>query len=373
MGKAIRADKKEKAPMSEPYIPMKVKEQLEAAKLAMQGITDKPPAKPLAEPDAVIPQIVAPPVEPVVATPPVEDDLPPLPTISTPTMPDSFEQQYKVLQGKYDSELPAARAEIQRQNSVIADLNNVILAFQSAPRPAPVVEPVTPSRSSEDTFEEINPELFEEYGPEMKDLLGTFNKMVKRVNQPSPGGNNGPMASAEPVSPAPSQSSGMDPTFQAEMNSRVGDWLIQNNDPRFVNWLKTSDPQTGMARQVMLNHHFHAANSPATPIENKTVHSKAVADLFIQYKRDAVTPVTPNPSFVANPGVPEPMAHPLASQVVITPSVGASPNPQGAHVPIITSDQYNAYVDERRKGNISEEQMKQVNLRYMKQIKEGRV
>jgi len=147
-----------------------------------------------------------------------------------PTDPDElrkFKDRYLVLKGKYDAEVPRLASELRELKSYIAEQ-----ATAEAERRLNQQKPQAPTQEEADPFADA----VEQYGED-------FVKMVQRIAD---------RVAAEKVEPIKQQTVSVEETqiaaarnaFQAELNSRVGNWqdLWGGKDPGFVEFLRQPDP-----------------------------------------------------------------------------------------------------------------------------------
>lgn len=136
------------------------------------------------------------------------------------------EHKYRTIQGKYDVEVP--------------DLHRKVRELETAP-PAP---PPT-----EETIEAVNEEDFEDYGPEVKALAGTVNKLVKKLSDSETTIKR--LTSDVGATVQKTQLTEAE-RFWGTLDSQVPDWKPLNDSPKFHEWLGQIDPFTGVERQALL-------------------------------------------------------------------------------------------------------------------------
>lgn len=157
---------------------------------------------------------------------------------------DDFEQKYKVLQGKYNAEVPRLNGQLR---SLKEDLNAALQRIQQLEKPkkeaAPEVQQTTESLISE---EEI-----EDYGSDFMDLVGRkaqeiANRTVADLKQE--------------ISELNEQLNGVRTTvrqtdherFMSQLDQKVENWRTINEDARFLNWLDEPDVYAGTERGRLL-------------------------------------------------------------------------------------------------------------------------
>lgn len=197
------------------------------------------------------PQVVTP---PAADTPPV---VPPTPVVvPTPPVAENWEQRYRTLQGKYDSEIPGLRAQVN-------SLERVIAAIQ--PRePAPAATPAPTTT----TVVEVPAEDVTEYG---EDLIKKTRNWARAELQHEINAQAAEIAELK-------KKFGTVETSQAQITQQTAKqtvfdgmdkdpllgstWRVTNNEPAFLDWLKLPDPLSGQQRHQMLTSAFLAGSYP---------------------------------------------------------------------------------------------------------------
>jgi hypothetical protein len=218
--------------------------------------------KDLAEP---APEVVDPPVNtdppaPVIDPPaPVIDPPAPVvePVINDGSADAQWEHKYKVLQGKYNSEIPELtrmvedlKTQMERQDTVIQGLNS---------------QHSEQSPSKEIDIADLNPEDFQGWGDEMKTMVSTVNKLKAIISdqQTIIAGFNGQPAVAAANTDGELQ--GRVENLESNANdTRItsyikylddnikGKWRVLNKNAHFIQWLGVTDPVSMQSRKVAL-------------------------------------------------------------------------------------------------------------------------
>lgn len=179
----------------------------------------------------------------VVERPPQEEETP------APPAPDAtgWEQRYRTLQGKYDSELPSLRAQVHSLERLIATMQ------QAAPRE-------TARRSGQPlTFEEGDVDIYGQdfleasaraaaarYEPEIADLRAQIARLE--------GGQQN--IASQNLQNTVFTELGKDP--------QLAGWEQVNHDPRFHQWLQEIDEYAGVPRNQMLQHAYLSGDAIRT-------------------------------------------------------------------------------------------------------------
>jgi hypothetical protein len=227
-------------------LPKAVRQQIKDAE-ALLAQSLQPQGPPSGEPPAG-----EPPAAPVAAQPPAAP-VPPAP----PQGDDTWEKRYRVLQGKYNAEVPALQRQAREQNDRLASLQNQLTLQQAlitAPRAqAPAAAPAAPAAAkliSEDEIKKFGPDLIdlirraarEEYGPIVDRIKATEASVapVRQVQQ-----------SVEELQARDAQAA--QEKVETLLNAQVPNWEELNTKTEFLEWLQQSDPYAGAKRQDLLN------------------------------------------------------------------------------------------------------------------------
>ena len=179
--------------------------------------------------------------------------------VETPTETPE-EHRYKVLQGKYNKEVPRLNQqvrELSEQNrdyrDRLANAEAMIATLEEANK-----NPQVPAKLP------LTQEEIEQFGPDLIDIIervagatvtpiveksfGSVNRDLQQVKQSS---SNLQKTVAE---------SKREKLFAA-MDSAVPNWEVQNDDPEFLTWLEDTDPYSGQPRGELLTKAFEANNA----------------------------------------------------------------------------------------------------------------
>lgn len=173
------------------------------------------------------------PAQPAAAAPPPGATDPAL----APAPAPDFKQQYKVLQGKYNSEVARRDAE----NEALRRQNNELLARITMPaQAAPPAAPAAP--------EGITPEEIQEYGPE---LIAVMRRVAAQSAAAAVAGVQSDVNGVrQQVGNAAEQ---MQRNAQAAvyeaLHSYDSDWELVNNSEEFLAWLSQTDVISGLTRK----------------------------------------------------------------------------------------------------------------------------
>lgn len=234
-----------------------------------------------------------------------------------PSGPVDWEHKFKVLQGKYNAEVPRLTRQFQEQEQRLRDLSQQLLNTQTqlaslgngkSAQAAPPAQPA--QRHVKD--EEINT-----FGADLFDF-------VKRAAREELAGdlNTVRMIEQRLVKTEQTTENVAATTARTEvqkvydlLNTHVPDWEQQNADPEFLQWLQEKDPYAGVPRGQLLAQAYETHDGPR------------VVAFFQGYKNEsaAIQSTTAAPAAPAAPAAAQPEVQ-LASLVAPgTPKSG----PQG--------------------------------------------
>jgi len=168
---------------------------------------------------------------------------------------DGYEHKYKVLKGKYDSEIHGLRNQITELQSMVERQNKVI-ENQSSQQSASKAEP------SKIELDDLNPEDFDGWGDEMKVAIKQINSLKQVVSEQAKR-----LEGYEGYSQAPVNDGLKDrvESLESEINdTRIatylkyldsniqGDWRKINKTESFNAWLNEPDPISLQPRRSSL-------------------------------------------------------------------------------------------------------------------------
>jgi hypothetical protein len=161
----------------------------------------------------------------------IETPAPQPPNDSTPPQEESWEHRFKVLQGKYNAEVPRFAHENKDLKSRLQSLEDQLEEMKNAKPPELLVKP-----------EEI-----EQYGEGLIDV-------ARRVAREELASKDAMIAKlrSEIDSVKSVQSHVVQDSFFRSLTEMVPDWEALNADANFLNWLDEVDDLTGETRQALL-------------------------------------------------------------------------------------------------------------------------
>ena len=200
-----------------------------------------------------------PPAEPPSGEPSAEEpNDPPNDPPAEPPSGENWEHKFKVLQGKYDKEVPrlhrqfrTAKSQNQQLLDRVSQLEQTVKQLKETPPPA--AEPDNPLTQEEIT--QFGPDLIDiirrvakaETGVALDEQLRPIKQTVEQVQEAVANPAESGTVSAEQV--------------LADLAEAVPEWEKQNVDPQFLNWLDEKDPYSGKARTELIADAWTAGDS----------------------------------------------------------------------------------------------------------------
>ena len=226
--------------------------------------------KQIDEANAIAAKIYPPPVdnaaEDTSASEPVAET-PPAPVSTLPTV--DFEQKYKVLQGKYNAEVPRLQGQLRELSNTQQNLQSQLTGTQTllaslsqgAPRAPTTPDGVPPSsvRSL------IKDEEIKEFGPDLVDLM---RRVATETVMPQVEGRLRPLSqeldrTSKAASSAVSNAMKTEEEkVHAQLTNAVPIWLTLNEDENFHGWLDQRDPYSGEKRGDLLTRAYDRHDGP---------------------------------------------------------------------------------------------------------------
>jgi len=273
-------------------VPSAVRKQERAAEKLVEQIKAKPEDNPVQEVVVVNKTEAEIAAEAAAVAPTDPPETVPAAIIDTNDQGSQWEHKYKVLQGKYDKEIGDVRgqmAELQlsfeRQAKIIEDLNSK----QSVPNSA---------TDADSKVGDLDPEDFEGWGKEMKDMAITVNRLNAIIRDqseiinglktagPKGGAQDGDVSQRVDSIEQEMGKTRADRYTQALDSTIKGDWRAINKDPKFISWLNVVDPISGVPRMSHLQ------------VAAQELRGDQVSSIFNQYIEVAGIVQTKSTSFV---------------------------------------------------------------------------
>ena len=155
-----------------------------------------------------------------------------------PEKPVDWEHKYKVLQGKYNAEVPRLHKEIKALKKEKEDLlariqllEQMVMQMQATQMQAPAP---TPQPTPTEEVEDDDLKALKENYPEV------YNALQKLLSKQV----------ATEIKPQIEQVA--EQTFYTQLSALVPDWQTINVDPKFLAWLNQVDPVSGYTKHQLL-------------------------------------------------------------------------------------------------------------------------
>lgn len=185
-------------------------------------------------------------LNPEITDPPAGDPPPSDPTQTDPVPPanndgsanpppgneDTSEHRFKVLQGKYNSEVPRLNAENKDLKTRLQQLEHEIEVMKNSKPPESLVKP-----------EEV-----EQYGEGLIDVARRIAREELAAKQAEIDALKNRIDSLSNVT-----TQNVEASFFKSLTEMVPDWEQVNQDPKFLTWLDEVDELTGETRQSLLS------------------------------------------------------------------------------------------------------------------------
>lgn len=165
------------------------------------------------------------PVAPVVAPTPVSDD---------------FQQKYRILQGKYDAEVPRLYAQLKERDTLLQQMGDRLTALETPKAPEHKSDPLLTDKDNEDFGADLvdmaRRASREEIKSEMKVLMKAIDERFASLNA-----HLGQVQEKVVMSESDK--------FWGRVRSLVPDWMAVDQDPAWVEFLDTRIPGTRKTRR----------------------------------------------------------------------------------------------------------------------------
>jgi hypothetical protein len=264
-------------------------------------------------------------------SPPADPAVPP--TAGTPGTPptelpkEGYEQKYKVLQGKYNAEVPRLQTQvrelIEQNRNIMSQLTTTqnLLASLSAQRGA---DPAQQSQGTPPVAAKlVKDEEVREFGPDLIDVMRRVVREEQAALLPEIDRRVAPVAqridqvaqTAQQVGARVAQNDHQ--SVLITLAQAVPHWQEQNEDPGFLEWLDGVDPFAGVRRGVLLQQAYKAHDGPR------------VVAFFTGYQKEhaVVTPPAAQPPAAAAAAPQKSLEQFVAPG---TPKTGAASTPNGS-------------------------------------------
>ena len=194
---------------------------------------------------------------------------------------DDWAQKYRVLQGKYNQEVPILHEQLRQSQNEIATLASELKELREkidSPPPvngggAPLVTDADRQEFGEDLVDFVRRVAQDTYGSDVQTLKTTVGELGNTVSSVS-----GRQRDADTERAQTDRE-----RAYTHLREHVPEWEELNVDPKFLSWLAQYDPLSGATRQSLLNGALEANDGPR------------IVEFFKRFKAEHVA-VAPSPS-----------------------------------------------------------------------------
>lgn len=345
-------------------LPKAVQKQIEEAnrlaeQLNQQRLDGQAPPPPDGQPPA--PDQGTPPA--AASPPPDAGNQPPTPGA------EGWEQKYKVLQGKYNAEVPRLQRQVNEQNSTLEQLKAQLTATQgmlsalaqnrvAAPGQGQGPAPAAPAKLVKD--EEVK-----EFGEDLTDFIGRVaeQRLMPRIDQKIQPVQQQVAEVRQTATKVVERSAQSDhERLLATLDQQIAGWRQQNNDPGFLDWLAQPDPYSGVARGDLLRQAYEGFDAPR------------IVAFFKGYRNEHAVVTPPAPA--AAPAEPDASQRKLDDFVAPgTPKAGPTGAQTGAGKRTWTQAEIKQFYDDAAAGKFRNNKARRDELEreIHAAVREGRV
>ena len=324
-------------------LPKAVQKQIEEAnrlaeQLAKERLQPAPP--PEGQPPASDPGAPPAAAAPDAGQPPADGGQPASSAPPTPAA-EGWEQKYRVLQGKYNAEVPRLQRQVNEQNSALEQLKSQLTATQgmlSALANGRVAAPAGQGPAPAAPPKLVKDEEVKEFGEDLTDfikrvaqeaLLPTIDQRLQPVQQQVAEVRQTATKVVERATQSDHE------RLLATLDQQIDGWRQQNNDPAFLDWLGQPDPFSGVARGDLLRQAYEGFDVPR------------IVAIFKGYRNEHAV-VTPPAASAAAAAAPQRSLDEFVAPG--TPKAGAAGAQDGAGKRIWTQAEIKRFYDDCTAG-----------------------
>ena len=284
---------------------------------------------------------------------------------------EGWEQKYRVLQGKYNAEVPRLQRTVNEQSSAIEQLRSQVTATQgmlAALGQNRVAAPAGQGPAPAAPASLVKDEEVKEFGADLTDFIGRVaeQRLMQRIDQklqPVQQQVDQVRNTAAQVVQANTQTS--HERLLATLDKEVEGWRQQNNDPLFLEWLAQPDLYSGALRKDLLVQAYERFDAPR------------IAAFFKGYRNEHAV-VTPPAAAAAPPAQGQAASQRTLDDFVAPgqPKAGGTTGAQnGAGKRIWTEAEIKRFYDDCTAGKFRNklDQRKQIEQDIVSAAREGRV
>lgn len=331
------------------------------------------------EPPAGAPPAGEPPAgEP--ATPPAASGAPATPPAGEPATPpasgeppkEGWEQKYRVLQGKYNAEVPRLQNQVREQHTQLQSFQSQLTATQNLLASLSAQRETAPAASTPATpptaTKLVKDEEVKEFGADLIDVMRRVVREEQASLLPEIDRRVAPVAQRVNQVAQATQDVGQrvaqndQQSVLAMLASAVPNWQEMNEDPGFLEWLDQVDPFSGAQRGALLKQAYKAHDG-----------SRVVA-FFSGYLKEHAA-VTPPAAPKVPAAAPAPQRNLEQFVAPGTPKTGAASTQDGSGKRVWSRAEIGQFYADVQAGRFkgTKEQRKQVETDIFAAQREGRI
>lgn len=266
--------------------------------------------------------------EPAAAQPAAPAAAPAAPAAAQPAAaaaaPVDWEQRYKVLQGKYNAEVPRLTQQLQDMQRQMNGLQGLLGSLRQPAAPAAPAAPAPPP---------VTDAEIKEFGPDLYDFVKRVARGEQAAILPEIDKRVAPVVQKVDAASAAAQNANQQAAAAQRramfdlLKQQVPNWEALNDDPGFLAWLDQRDPYTGEVRGKLLERAEAVNDGPR------------VVAFFVGYQREnaTVAPATPAaaaaaPAAPAASAASQPTLETMVAPGAARPGAARAPDGSGKRV-----------------------------------------
>lgn len=263
--------------------------------------------------------------------------------------PENWEHKFKVLQGKYNAEVPRLVEALGETRSVVEQERAARAHLEQQLRTPP--QPTQQPTRREDSFNLVSKDERESFGEDLIDVVG---RRAQEVLSPQVQQLLNEVRELKTAVGSTMRTAAQ--TAQAEvyrmLNTRIPNWAEINQLPQFLAWLEVVDLFSSTSRRTALTNAFNSNDAPR------------VAGIFEAFLReDASTSTSRQPTVAAEtliaPGQPRGGSDEVA--------------PGSTRGRIWSEQEIKDFYDRVRRKRVTDEEYQQVSAELARAAQEGRI
>lgn len=271
------------------------------------------------------------------------------------TDPEPWEQRYRVLQGKYDAEVPRLQRELHEARVAVDSLTAQVQQIYQAQQAQQAGQRTDPNTTGAPPIDGLfTPDEEQAYG---SDYLQMVERVARRISEDAAARRAEELRAhmqrtEQSLAPVMQEANASAyERFLAQVSQQMPDWQQINADPGWLGWLGEVDPMLGTTRQSILDQASQARDA-----------ARVVA-IFNAFKAQG------------NRAPQQPAGPQAAARQVVPHTSGASTAQQrgGNTARVFTESDIKALFAAKRKGEFTSEEWAGISAQIDSAVAEGRV